>query len=164
MITLSLDAINQVSPYKVVMTDGDYDFVTSEGVRYSASFLEDIPMGGCDTYQFGFRRKDDQHTNYDTNVKTTLLAIIKQFFIENQNVLLYICDTSDGREAKRNRLFVRWFEEFANPVQFTMCTASAIVENQGFYAAIIVENCNPKLEAIINDFNHSAESLTTGKP
>ena len=70
MITLSLDAINQVSPYKVVMTDGDYDFVTSEGVRYSASFLEDI----------------------------------------------------------------------------------------------IVENCNPKLEAIINDFNHSAESLTTGKP
>ena len=110
MITLSLDAINQVSPYKVVMTDGDYDFVTSEGVRYSASFLEDVPMGGCDTYQFGFRRKDDQHT------------------------------------------------------QFTMCTASEIVENQGFYAAIIVENCNPKLEAIINDFNHSAESLTTGKP
>ena len=77
---------------------------------------------------------------------------------------MYICDTSDGREAKRNRLFLRWFEEFANPERFTMRAASAIIEGQGFYAAIIVENSNPQLEAIISDFNRSAESLTAGKP
>jgi len=164
MITLSLKAINSHSPYRVVVNNGDYDFITRDGVRYSASFLEDVSLGGCDTYQFGFRKKEDAHTNYDANVKATLLAIINQFFIENENVLLYICDTSDGREAKRNRLFLRWFEEFANPEYFTMRSANAIVEGQGFYAAIIVENSNPKLEAIINDFNRSAESLTAGKP
>jgi hypothetical protein len=164
MITLSLEAINSHSPYRVVVNNGDYDFITKDGIRYSASFLEDIPLGDCDTYQFGFRKKEEAHTNYDANVKTTLLAIINQFFIENENVLLYICDTSDGREAKRNRLFLRWFEEFANPECFTMRSANAIVERQGFYAAIIVENSNPKLEAIISDFNRSAESLTAGKP
>lgn len=164
MTKLSLDAINKLSPYKVIITDGDYEFVTADGVRYSASFLEDTPMGGCETYQFGFRKKEDSHVSYDSNVKETLLTIIKQFFIENDNVLLYICDTSDGREAKRNRLFIRWFEEFANPAQFTMRAASAVVEGQGFYAAIIVENSNPRLEAILADFNRSAESLTAGKP
>lgn len=164
MIKLSLGAINDLSPYEVVLTDGDYDFVTAEGVRYSASFLEDVPLGGCDTYQFGFQKKEDTHSSYDAKVKATLLAIIRQFFVENENVLLYICDTSDGREAKRNRLFLRWFEEFADSVHFTMCAASAIVEGQGFYAAIIVENSNPRLEAILNDFNRSADSLTAGKP
>ena len=164
MITLSIEAINAVSPYKVSLNHGDYDFVTADGIRYSASFLEDVPLGECDTYQFGFRKKEDIHATFDANVKATLLAIINQFFIENVNVLLYICDTSDGREAKRNRLFLRWFEEFANPERFTMRAASAIIEDQGFYAAIIVEISNPQLEAIISDFNRSAESLTAGKP
>ena len=45
-----------------------------------------------------------------------------------------------------------------------MRTANAIVEGQGFYAAIIVENSNPKLDAIVKDFNQTAESLTGEKP
>lgn len=93
-----------------------------------------------------------------------MIAIIEQFFAENNNVLLYICDTSDGREAKRNRLFIKWFEDFATPDRFTMETANAIVEGEGFYAAIIVENSNPMLEAIVSDFKQTAESLTDEKP
>lgn len=62
------------------------------------SALEDVPLGGCDTYQFGFRKREDSHTGYDSKVRDTLITIIEQFFAENDNVLLYICDTSDGRE------------------------------------------------------------------
>ena len=43
-------------------------------------------------------------------------------------------------------------------------TANATVEGQGFYAAIIVENTNPMLEAIVGDFKQTAESLTGEKP
>lgn len=32
MINLSLEAINSNSPYKVVMSNGDYDFVTVDGI------------------------------------------------------------------------------------------------------------------------------------
>lgn len=164
MITISIEDINLKSPYKIIINHGDFDFTTDYGIRYSVSFLEDIPLGGCDTYQFGFRRRDDTHTPYDGKVKDTLITIINQFFAENENVLLYICDTSDGREEKRNRLFVHWFEEYATPDRFTMQTANAIIEGQGFYAAIIVENHNPKLQAIISDFRQTAESLTNDKP
>lgn len=97
-------------------------------------------------------------------MRDTLITIIEQFFAENDNVLLYICDTSDGREEKRNRLFIRWFEEFATPERYTLKTANAIVEGQGFYAAIIVENSNPMLESIISDFIQTEESLTGDKP
>lgn len=164
MIKITLEDINQKSPYEISLNNGDFDFTTDSGTRYSVSFLEDVPLGGCDTYQFGFRKREDTHSGYDVHVKDTLIAIIEQFFAENSNVLLYICDTSDGREAKRNRLFVRWFEEFATPDRFIMETANATVEGQGFYAAIIVERTNPLLEAIVCDFKQTAESLTDGKP
>ena len=164
MIKITLEDINRKSPYEVTLNNGDFDFTTDSGTRYSVSFLEDVPLGGCDTYQFGFRKREDTHSGYDAHVKDTLIAIIEQFFAENANVLLYICDTSDGREEKRNRLFVKWFEEFATPNRFTMKTANATVEGQGFYAAIIVENTNPMLEAIVSNFKQTAESLTGEKP
>jgi hypothetical protein len=164
MISISIEDINSRAPYKVTFNNGDFDFTTSEGIRYSVSFLEDVPLGNCDTYQFGFRKKEETHSAFDENVKKTLQSIIRQFFLENKNVLLYICDTSDGREEKRNRLFLRWFEEFADPSLFTLCSANATIEGQGFYAAIIVENSNPKIDAIVKDFNQSAEALTAGKP
>ena len=75
-----------------------------------------------------------------------------------------ICDDSDGREAKRNRLFLSWFNKFAEPGRFTICAANTIIEGHGFYAAIIVENRNPKLKAITEEFETIAQALTSDKP
>ena len=160
MIHYSLAHINAKSPYEVVLNYGDLDFTTEYGIRYSVSFIEDQPLGGCETYQFAFRKRDNVRSSYDPNVQMTLLAIIEEFFAENKNVLLYICDTSDGREEKRNRLFIRWFEELATPDRFTLCTANATIEGEGFYAAIIVENSNPWLQDITADFERTAKELS----
>ena len=37
------------------------------------------------------------------------------------------------------------------------------IEGQGFYAAIIIENTNPQLDAIKEDFSLTAEILTNEK-
>ena len=79
-------------------------------------------------------------------------------------MLLYLCDDSDGREANRNRLFLSWFKKNADPERFTILTANATIEGKGFYAAIIVENRNPMLKSIIEDFETTASALTAGKP
>ena len=73
---------------------------------------------------------------------------------------MYVCDTSDGKESGRNRLFLRWFERHASPEQFTICTAKAEVEGEMVYIAIIVDNHNPNLQAITKDFNETAAALT----
>ena len=166
MIQLSIDFINQKSNYNVVLSPyGELDFITDYGVKYTISFVTEEYVGGCETYQFVIKRKKpDKRLPHDPKVEQTILTIIQEFFAENLNVLLYICDDSDGKEASRHRLFLNWFQKNADPERFTIRTAHATVENKGFYAAIIVENRNPLLKNIIEDFETTAQALTEGKP
>ena len=139
-------------------------FQTEGGIHYTISFEAESPIGGCDTFQFIIEKMESVRSEYDSKVEQTILAIINEFFVEHLNVLLYLCDDSDGREANRNRLFLTWFKKNADPERFTIRTANAIVEGKGFYAAIIVENRNPMLEAIVDDFEMTAQALIEGKP
>ena len=110
MIQLSLKTLNEKSPYQITIVEDDgYDFVTSQGIHYTIALIGDQPLGGCETFQFIDQKVEHQHSSHDPKVGTTILTIVDQFFRENLNVLLYICDDSDGREAKRNRLFLSWF-------------------------------------------------------
>lgn len=151
--------INLNSPYEIVLSNGDFVFQTASGIRYGISFEPDTPIGECDTYQFIIKKIDDSRSSHDPNVEIAIIAIIDEFFRSNLNVLLYICDTSDHRESQRNRLFLAWFERHAEYGRFTIKTARAQVEDEEIYAAIIVENRNPKLQAITDEFESSAEML-----
>ena len=165
MIQLSLDAINEHAHcYVMLSPKGGYIFETEGGIHYTISFEEDTPIGGCNTFQFVIEKMEKVRSGYDAKIEQTILAILNEFFVEHLDVLLYMCDDSDGREANRNRLFLTWFKKYAAPERFTIRTASAIVEGKGFYAAIIVENRNPLLETIIADFEMTAQALTAGKP
>ena len=54
MIKITLEEINRKSPYEITLNNGDFDFTTDTGTRYSVSFLEDVPLGGCDTISLAF--------------------------------------------------------------------------------------------------------------
>ena len=125
MNELSLDYINAKSPYLVKRADdGDYVFQTAKGVIYGIGFIENDPLGGCETYQLSISNQNKLHASYDPDVKNTTLIIVDAFFRENLDGLLYMCDTSDSREAARNRLFLRWFEESAEPERFSIKTVT----------------------------------------
>lgn len=165
MIKLPLNQINAQSPYEVSYApNGDFVFATHLGIHYLISFEMEQPVGGCDTFQVVIQKVDHQRSPHDAKVEMAILAILDVFFSEHLNVLLYMCDDSDGREANRNRLFLAWFKKHAAPERFTIRTANAIVEDKGFYAAIIVENRNPLLQNIITDFEMTTQALTEGKP
>lgn len=162
---LSLKPLNARSPYQITIAeDGGYDFITSQGIHYTVYFDIDQPLGGCETFQFIIQKVEHQRSSHDPKVEETILTIVDQFFRENLNVLLYICDDSDGREANRNRLFLAWFKKFAEPGRFTIRTANTTIEGHGFYAAIIVENRNPLLKAITDEFETASQVLTSDKP
>lgn len=160
MNSLSLLRINSKSPYKVDMSKNEcfYIFTTDQGIIYSISFSEEYEIGGCMSYQFSIDNIGGSHGSHDGKIKDTIIAIIEDFFLENQDVLLYICDTSDNREAARNRLFLRWFEQYS-PGRFTICTANSKVEDTEFYMAIIIANDNPQLDSITSDFETTAKAL-----
>lgn len=160
MNKFDIESINKVSPYKVSYDGVQFVFQTQYGIHYEIRFFEEEPIGGCETWQFSFAKAEEIAAPEDPYVRFTLFAIIDEFFIKNENVLLYICDTSDSREAARNRLFIRWFKQSAEIGRFTIRTASTTIEGQGFYAAIIVENRNPRIIDITSDFDQTAISLT----
>ena len=114
MIELSLEKINIQSPYEVSYApNGDFVFSTNLGIHYLISFESETPMGGCDTFQFVIQKLDQQRSPHDAKVEQAILAILNVFFEEHLDVLLYMCDDSDGREANRNRLFLAWFKKHA---------------------------------------------------
>ena len=160
MKQLNIDRINAKAPYKVSEDGKQLVFETRHGLHYEIRFFEEQPIGGCETWQFSFAKAEDMATPEDPYVRFTLFAVIDEFFTDNDNVMLYICDTSDSREAARNRLFIRWFKHSAEPDRFTIRSASTTIEGQGFFAAIIVENRNPLLTDITADFDQTAVSLT----
>jgi len=164
MIDFSLKHILEKSPYDITLSEAGFIFLTDNGIHYRVSFdKEDIVLGGCDTYQLILQNVEHLRPSYDPKVALTIMAIIEEFFRSNMEVLLYICDTSDGRESGRNRLFLRWFDKHAEPERYTIHTANAKVEDETVYAAIIIENRNPRLKEIIADFDQTA-ALLTDKP
>lgn len=101
---LSAENINRTSPYKVEKLN-DYAFVfhTHNNVVYYVSFEEDMEIAGLDSYQFNIERKSEKQV-YDADVKDSIISIINEFFAQNNDILLYICDTSDGREETRSHI------------------------------------------------------------
>ena len=165
MIKFLLKRILEKAPYDIVLSGNDFMLQTDLGIRYTVSFnKEDIVLGGCDTYQLIIRKMEEAKSRHDPKVEATILAIIHEFFRSNLEILLYLCDTSDGREAYRNRLFLTWFDHYAENHLFTIRQAHAEIEGEGLFFCIIIDNRNPKLKDIVDDFEAKSALLTESKP
>lgn len=165
MTPLSLQQINKTSPYQVTKTDGEaYCFHANNGVDYDVSLIEEMMIGGCRAYQIIIAKVNDIKSAHDPNVRKVIFAIIDEFFNANNDLLLYICDSSDGREAIRNRLFLSWFEHNSEEGRFVIRTANANIEGSGFYAAIIIEKANPMIQSVIEEFDYASSCMTENKP
>ncbi len=72
-----------------------------------------------------------------------MTAIIEEFFKANDVLLDYICDTKDGRQSARNRLFSQWFNHYPNRHLFTLRTMNVEFDGVSYYASAIIRNDNP---------------------
>lgn len=161
-MTLSLSDINKHSPYRVAQeSNGNLVFKTRADVVYSIGFIADQEIAGSESFQFFINRSASGDTLYDPFVKDTIFAIIEDFFDKNNDIMLYICDTSDGRESARNRLFVRWFREYDESSRFEIRTAEAQIEHEVIYAAIIVKKTHPNIQNILMEFDYLATNITS---
>lgn len=160
-VMLSIDRINLRAPYVVACRDnGDFIFETDKSQIYSVGFMPDNEIAGCASYQFFINRLRGEADGSDEKIRMTIMVIIDEFFATHNDIMLYICDTSDGREAARNRLFLRWFKQADTTNRFTILTADAKVENETIYAALIVQNSHPKLSDIKTEFELLSTNLT----
>lgn len=50
----------------------------------------------------------------DPRIRNTILSIISDFWDDYEEVILFVCDSSDGRSESRMRLFHYWYKTLNN--------------------------------------------------
>ena len=162
MKKLNLENINRLSPYHVTLTEGAsfiFYFYTDFGVDYEVVIKPNdvfIPSGA---YALDIINIWNQTSPGDPKFKQTLMTIIEEFFRKNNDVLLYVTETKDAKQASRNRLFVRWFNTYERRERFFIKTAEGKMEGQMNFMAIISRRDNPRLQEAIEEFDDTISFL-----
>ena len=154
MNALNLTLINESSPYEVWQTsEGDFNFETDFGVLYRISFRIEQTIWEDGAYEFSIINQNKKSSPNDKKVRDTIFGIMEEFFNSNPEILLYQCETGDNRQAMRDRLFLRWFNEYELSDKYFIKVSEIIAEKVANYTAVIVQKDNPNLEKIIQDFD-----------
>ncbi len=157
---INLERYNARSPYKAThaATEGFYEFTTDYGVIYSVGFMADDSIISQNAYQFIITNANNRPSPKDEKVKEAIIVMIDEFFNTDKNVLLYICETGDGKQAMRNRLFQYWFSQYEKKEEYTFLSSS-VIDEEGVvnYATIIVKNSNPYLADAVREFTETIQ-------
>lgn len=123
MVELDINRINAKTPYKVTFdsTTKLYKFASDYGVSFSIAFERNDLLESGESYQFALTNYEGRKSPRNLKVRETILAIIEDFFQKNQAALLYICETGDGMQKMRQRLFHFWFSIYAENDEFFSC-------------------------------------------
>jgi hypothetical protein len=161
MNELSLFAINEKAPYHVLKGElvGSFRFFTDNGVQYSVDFIPDDLITEGESYQLIIANVNNRKSPRDTKVKDSVLVIIDEFFKKNQSTLLYICETGDGKQSMRSRLFEHWFNSYDRKMLFTLLTTS-IVDEEGEYK---VYTSVPNFQSVVEGLEASGFKSTTAE-
>lgn len=166
MEKLSLDAINAKSEYYVKKEDdeGTYSFTTDNMTEFFISFEKDDILRFGIVYQFGISNPQGKKSPRDHKVRITILAIIEEFFNKNKAALLYICETGDGMQKMRSRLFQYWFSVYNEKEEYLFLPQVVYDEEDNEnYAALIIRKDNPCFVELVSEFTETI-NLLNGKP
>ncbi|MCC8072094.1 MAG: DUF6169 family protein [Bacteroidales bacterium] len=162
MVELDLDSLNQRLPYPIFpyICEGAYSLITAFDVRYTIYFMPDESLISDDTYQFIISNVSNKPSPKDKKLRDTILEILFEFFRLNNHTVLYFCDTGDGKQALRDRLFRGWAEKAMQKGGFAFISSIVYDEegNQNF-VALISRPDNPNLGAIVQEFNEYISSI-----
>ena len=158
---LSLSSINDKAPYQVRSENGySFLFRTETGVSYEIGFVEDHMISDDgDVLQLIIRVAEGFSSQRDLKIRDTVIAILEEFFKQDYVTLVYICDTRDGRQATRQRLFSTWFTSYSNKDDYIHEYKELQVDGVGYYMAILGRKDNPLLPDRIDAFERLFKQL-----
>lgn len=162
MNALNLETINSASPYKVTLrVDSPWVlcFYTDFGVEYEIVIKPNdifVPSGA---YALDIVNVWHRPSPGDPKFRQTLMAIVEEFFRQNNDVMLYVTETRDSKQASRNRLFVRWFNTYEHHDRYVIKTAEGKMDGQMNFMAVILRRDNPRLQQVFEEFDETVAFL-----
>jgi len=155
-----------LQPYKIIVVKNDYfEFTTANGtvylcyfISYSEYFKEYKEIAG-NIFSFNVDIVHGRITGLssDERIGRTIIEIVKNFLSSLENAVVYVCDTSDGREMLRKRKFDHWFRKYDDGTIIKV-NGHIAIPNFNIYNAILIHKENQKKNLFIEAFNDLNES------
>jgi hypothetical protein len=149
------------SPYLLQASDDNnsYEFISDQGIKYLVYFVNynslfsDYPQIADRIFNFNVDvvEGDPETSKDDERVGVTIVEVLKHFFGEVRNAVIYVCDSSDNRHDARRRKFDLWFWKFDDG-SIQKRDGLAILGGVEIYNSILVHKDNDRLEDILTAY------------
>jgi hypothetical protein len=155
MIHIPAEKINLRAPYRVKQVDDNvFAFVTKHGISYTASFVADVSFFDEGVYQFFLTKTSSRKGRKDDDISETVKVIIEEFFAREEVVMLYICDTADGRQTSRDRLFRAWFHSYVESKSYSLYTEGMTIDNVRYLSSVLMRRDHPLYMNVLGAFHN----------
>ena len=101
-------------------------------------------------YHFFIDNSEHEHGSYDPKILDVVTVILEEFFSQEPTVMLYICDSTDHRQAARDRLYHLWFYDYARSHEMTLYSDSVTFKKVNYYAGILMRHDHPLHDMILS--------------
>ena len=143
-------------------SQNSYTFQTVNLIIYEIKFTptpylfgENSPFASH-VYEFSIIVADnptDTNPAFDDRTSPTIAAIFTAFYERsNELIIIYICDSSDGRQLIRQRKFNYWFYFFVQEDFVKYDDTIHDIGGESYPVTIILKEQNPYKIQIISDF------------
>ena len=169
--------MHSLDPYSFYWIDNAYKFETEYGNTYSVYFHNDIKCvysdyeKWCDNiYEIGFdllatNAEENKKKQFDPRISDTIITIVDNFFQNQQNVLLYVCESLDDyEELSRSKLFSYWYNRHNNSTttySLQKIDFEGTMSGTPFLSSIILHNTNEYLQEISDAFIYTCKTYYT---
>jgi hypothetical protein len=151
-------------PYSFEFIGGknnSYIFQTDAGIQYEIKF---VPSGylfeeGHPARDFTFEyiiavleNNTEKTPPLDRRIPLTLALIFQDFFQEHRNVGVYICDSSDDKQAIRFRKFNIWFYHFSGTLFNKLDFPIKDTDGTYIYTSLIMRTDNPNYQVVVDGY------------
>jgi hypothetical protein len=158
------------SPYEYLFlgdSQNTYGFETDNSIVYEVKFKNtsyifdkqlDFPIIAFEFVILVAFNPTHKNPPLDSKIPFTVAKIFKDFFEKvPEQVVIYICDSSDRRQATRKRKFDQWVDYFKGndfvKINTTITDKTGLI----YYNALIIRKDNPNRFAITEAFINLAE-------
>lgn len=142
------EVLKSQEPYSFVNRGNNYEFVTDSNLKYTVCFLLHTGISSCRVYEMAFGIVGTQKQSLDLRVRATIKAVLVDFWTNNTEAILFVCDSLDNRAKARMVLFDRWFRELNSGYGVVKFDFPASL---GVYASLLSYSSNPNLIAVIKE-------------
>ncbi len=147
-------------PYTLIQTnDNYYQFITDNEIVYNLFFVdysyifENFPHIKTNILAINIEinSKYIESNKLDERIGITVVEAIKDVFINIENIIVYVCDSTDQRQIARERKFDYWFKKY-NDNTIIKETETLYLGETEMINSILIHKKNPQLLDIILAF------------